>query len=110
MRTFLLRLLRLPWKALLKTAAEAALKTELGELTRSIVAEIEMIYDDLPGIEKHKLAVERITGEAQKLGWGALREAVVNLLIELAVYLRKQLFSDSARSPESRTTTPGGEA
>lgn len=77
-----------PWE-LLRIAADAALQTELGELTREIVAEIELAQTDLPGIEKHALAVARIVNLARGGGinWST---SLVNLLIELAVYLLKR--------------------
>ena len=76
----------LDWKQALQIAAELALKTDLGSIVKAIVEEMENVRADLPGIEKHKVAVMKIikAAKALKLFW---RTSLVNLLIELAVYL-----------------------
>lgn len=79
-----------PWE-LLRVAAEAALKTELGAVTREVVAEVERIYTELPGIEKHRIAFERIKAEATK-GGIAWRASLINLFIELGVYALKKAW------------------
>ena len=75
--------------ALLVKAAKAAVqKTKLGALVNAVVAEVELIKAKDPNIDPHAAAVNLIIARATEasLFWKA---SLVNLLIELAVFLLK---------------------
>ena len=75
--------------ALLVKAAKAAVqKTKLGALVNAVVAEVELIKAKDPNVDPHAAAVNLIIDRATEasLFWKA---SLVNLLIELAVFLLK---------------------